>query len=152
VTDPWPYDADRNDPLAALRIPVTSEHPCRGYLASFYMDRQLCSPRPTDGEAAMLASYIAYLRTRYQPHVQRRMMSEPLDTGDLSPLIFSKRDAGNWAYRRAHWTEGPFWWPHFMDGPELTLAALLDHIETSGGASTAPDWSAWKAAHRGVFS
>lgn len=26
-TTEWPYDADRDDPLTKLRIPVTSAHP-----------------------------------------------------------------------------------------------------------------------------
>lgn len=33
---PWPYDAIEDDPLTALRIPVTSSHPRRAYLAAFH--------------------------------------------------------------------------------------------------------------------
>jgi hypothetical protein len=149
-------DADLTDPLTELRIPVTGAHPYRGYLAAFAGNAEpfLRWPRPDDAEAAALASYIGYLRARYPEHVQRRMLEQPLDTGDLAALVFAKRGEGDWAYRRAHWTEGAFWWPlpeGCEEGLRLPLVQVLDHVETNGGATQAPEWEAWKAARPDVF-
>lgn len=151
MADDWPFDADRDDPLTEMRIPVTGAWPERGYLAAYA--GELHWPRPGDAEAAMLASYIGFLRSRYPEHAQKRMLAQPLDTGDLSALVFAKRGEGDWAYRRAHWTEGAFWWPlpENCGGMRLTLLAVLDHIETNSGTTEAPDWWAWKAAYPDVF-
>jgi len=154
--DDWPFDADQHDPLARLRIPVTGAYPEHGYLAAYAGKAEplLNWPRPDDAEAAVLASYIGYLRGKYTLHAQRRMLARPLDTGDLSALVFAKRGEGDWAYRRAHWTEGVFWWPlpeGCERGRRIALVPLLDHVETSGGVTEAPGWEAWKAAHPDVF-
>jgi hypothetical protein len=151
-TTTWRYDADQNDPLTALRIPVTSEYPRDAYLASFdglsatrYGDTQY---RPTGEEAAMLACYIGYLRSRYSANAQQRMLAEPLDVGELATEVFHKHTPGHWRYRRSHWTTGPLWAPY--QSPPLTLAELLDHIHTCNG-NIADPWQEWKAAHPGVF-
>lgn len=149
-------DADLTDPLTELRIPVTGAHPYRGYLATYagQADPLLKWPRPDDAEAAILASYIGYLRGKYPEHVQRRMLSQPLDTCDLAALVFAKRGEGDWAYRRAHWTEGVFWWPlpeGCEGGRRLSLMQVLDHVETNNGVTEAPEWEAWKAAHPDIF-
>jgi hypothetical protein len=151
----WPYpDADRNDPLTALRIPVTGAWPGRGYLAAYggQAERFLKWPRPDEAEIGMLASYIDYQRSKYPPHVQARMLAQLLDTCDLSALVFVKRGEGDWAYRRAHWTE-TIWSPppENCGGTRLSLLALFDHVETSNGATAAPNWQRWKAAHSDTF-
>lgn len=153
----WPFDdADQHDPLAALRIPVTGAHPGCGYLAAYAGQAEplLRWPRPDEAEAAILASYIDYLRGKYPEYVQRRMLAQPLDTGDLSALVFAKRATGDWAYRRAHWTEGVFWWPlpeHCEGGRSIALVPLLDHVEKNGGTTEAPEWAAWKSEHPDIF-
>lgn len=55
--DGWPFgtDADRDDPLTAMRIAVTSSHPGWAFLVAF--DRE-SEARPTDHEAAMLRSFL----------------------------------------------------------------------------------------------
>lgn len=153
----WPFDADQNDPLAKLRIPVTGAWPECGYLAAYAGKAEplLHWPRPDDAEAAVLASYIGYLRGKYAPHVQRRMLAQPLDTGDLSALVFAKRGEGDWVYRRAHWTEGVFWWPlpeGMEHGRRLSLVQVIDHVETNVGTSPAPAWREHKAAHPDIFA
>lgn len=150
-------DADLADPLAALRIPVTGAHPYRGYLAAYAGNAEplLRWPRPDEAEAAVLASYIGYLRGRYPEHARRRMLEQPLDTGDLAALVFAKRGEADWCYRRAHWTEGVFWWPLPEncgdEGRKLSLVQVIDHVETNNGTTEAPGWQAWKAAHPDVF-
>jgi hypothetical protein len=149
-------DADANDPLAALRIPVTSEWPHHGYLAAYagHVALTLDWPRPDDAEAATLACYIDYKRSKYERYVQRRMLAEPFDAGDRSAVVFVKRGADDWAYRATHWTSGPFWVPlpeHIDGGLKLSLTALLDNVETSAGTVPAPVWDAWKAVHPDVF-
>lgn len=151
----WPYDADQNDPLTALRIPVTDSSPDRGYLAAFagrtglLHDLAPGEMRPDDSEAALLASYIGYLRSKYNQWAADRMLAEPLDVGDRAAVVFGKRGDGDWVYRRAHWSEGPFWVPE--DGQKLSLPQLLDSIETWTGGHCNPAWEAWKSAHPGVF-
>ena len=72
----WPYDADRDDPLTALRIPVTCFKPGWMYLVSF--DRE-SGERPTDAEARMLVSFIDYERSKFFEHYQRKLLERPLD-------------------------------------------------------------------------
>lgn len=148
-------DADFGDPLTELRIPVTGAHPYRGYLATYAGKAEplLRWPRPDDAEAAVLASYIGYLRGKHPEHARRRMLAQPFDTGDLAALVFAKRGEGDWCYRRAHWTEGVFWWPlpeGLPEGRRLSLVQVLDHVETTCGEE-APEWQAWKAAHPEIF-
>ena len=45
----WKFDADPNDPLVALRIPVTSLFPALGYFAVFHVESR---ERPTEREAS----------------------------------------------------------------------------------------------------
>ena len=60
----WPFgtDADRDDPLTKLRIPVTGTHPMWRYIATFDRDSEA---RPTDLEAQQLASYIEAYKERW---------------------------------------------------------------------------------------
>jgi len=152
VTD-WPCDADRDDPLAALRIPVTSAWPDRPYLTAF--DRQSAA-RPDDAEAEMIASYIGYQRQHwFSDRRQRRMLECPLDTDtSRSTPVLHKRGPGQWAFRRHSWTTGPFFWPA-QDLPEalhMPLASILDHIEADTGGGIAESWCSWKSAHPEIFA
>jgi hypothetical protein len=158
----WPYDdADRDDPLAQLRIPVTDSSPHRGYLAAFagrtglLHDLAPGEMRPDDSEAALLASYIGYLRSKYSQWVADRMLAAPLDVGDRAPVVFAKRGDSDWVYRRSHWRMGPFWVPlpeTMEDGQKLSLPQLLDSIETWTAGNCNPAWEAWKSAHPSVFA
>ncbi len=152
MTD-WPCDADRDDPLAALRIPVTSAWPDWPYLTAF--DRKSAA-RPDDAEAEMIASYIGYQRQRwFSDRQQRRMLERPLDTHtgrDLSTLVLHKRGPGQWAFRRHSWTTGPIFWP--VPGSRealcMPLVAILDHIEADPGGGVLEHWRSWKSAYQEI--
>lgn len=137
----WPYDADRDDPLTAMRIPVTKLWPDFNYFVAFHNESLL---RPTDDEARMLSSFIDFLRSHFRPGFQAELLAMPFDI-DTSrfPLVFHKRADSSWAYRRAHWTIGSLFCPDIEY--QFTLEQLLDQIEKRS------DWAEWKAAHPEVF-
>lgn len=156
----WPYDADRDDPLTALRIPVTSYYPDWRYIACF--DRE-SEARPTDAEAAMLASYIEQYKVYFfgaDGWYKRKLEEKPFDT-DAVTRIFHKWGPDDWGYRVTTWEYGPFWVPaaprlrggRYDDtelGP-LTLVQVMDrdkHMHTEY-----PDkaWAQWKTDHPDVF-
>jgi hypothetical protein len=149
----WPYDADRDDPLTALRIPVTGSHPNRWYLIAFDRDSEA---RPTDDEAAMLVSYLDYTRAWYREYWQEKMLAEPLDhDAGHNTVIFHKWADGDWGYRRATHEIGPLFFPgapwmrERKAGP-FTLAGLLDWID-GGGMEPSKRWTEWKANHPDIF-
>lgn len=154
TTADWPFgtDADRDDPLTALRIPVTNTY-CRWvYLAGF--DRE-SEARPTDAEALVLASFVDYQRDWFNETWQARMLAQPLDVeGGHNTTIFHKWAAGDWGYSKRTWTMGPHIWPgppsYRTVGP-LALVGLMDHIYDWGDGGISPRWLAWKAAHPEVF-
>jgi hypothetical protein len=92
----WPYDADRDDPLTALRIPVTSFSPGFTYTACF--DRE-SEARPTDEEARMIASFIE----EYQEHFfgngrwRKVQQAKPFDMDCYTTTIFHKWAEGDWS-------------------------------------------------------
>lgn len=154
-TDAWPYDAVQDDPLTALRIPVTESHPRRRYLAAFhgvptrYLDPEVLA-RPTDAEAAILASYIDYVRQRYPERWQLQMLAEPLDAIEgHNTFVFHKYGENDWGYRWDTWAH-----PRFSPSPRhperRTLVEAIGHSRSFAGD---PDraWEAWKAAHPDVF-
>jgi hypothetical protein len=160
--DGWPFDADRDDPLTAQRIAVTSSHPRWCYLVGF--DRE-SEERPTDHEAAMLASYLDEYRTHwYRPGYRQHMERRPLDVdGGANGVVFHKWAADDWGYRRRSWTMGPIFWPgpawyrerygHEYPpggGRAYSLAALMDKIHTIVDEPI-KHWVEWKAAHPEVF-
>lgn len=154
-TADWPYDADRDDPLTALRIPVTSSHPGWCYLVAF--DRESAA-RPTEAETAMLVSFRQeYIDRWYNDSYKVRLAERPFDIdGGANGVIFRKWGDGDWGYRRRTWTVGPLYVPQnpaFPDrvlGP-LTLPRLLDHIHSCGDGEPKRPWLEWKAAHPEVF-
>jgi hypothetical protein len=137
--------------LHALRVPITGPWPETPYLAVFNGTHTLC--QPTEREARMLASFIGYLRSHYTGRQQQAMLAEPFDTDPaLAPYVFHKRGPGDWCYRRAHWTEGPFWWPNSptvdpLSGLELPLADLLDRVVKDRAGA----WAEWATAHPDAF-
>jgi hypothetical protein len=157
--DGWPFDADRDDPLTAHRIAVTSSHPGWFYLVAF--DRE-SENRPTDAEVELLVSFL----DEYNDHwygdsgYRQRMQRRPLDVdGGANGIVFHKWAAHDWGYRRRSSTMGylfsvvpPALRDRYDDGipGPLSLAALMDRIHPIGGEPM-PRWVAWKAAHPDVF-
>lgn len=162
VTD-WPYAEDGvkpDDPLNALRIPViTTSHPRWCYLVAFDQDAiQPDGNRPTDAEAAMLASFRdEYIQYWYNATWIAKMAARPFDIdGGYNGLVFRKWGDADWGYRRSTWDRGPLFWP----GPAWYrerygtkvhgLAELLDHINGYGDELN-PRWEAWKTAHPDIW-
>ncbi|MFE1767237.1 hypothetical protein ACFW81_23840 [Streptomyces angustmyceticus] len=158
----WPFgaDADRDDPLTALRIPVTGTHPQWRYIATFDRDSEA---RPTDAEAAMLASFIDEYKTHwFNEHYQQKLAERTLDVdGGCNTTIFHKWGDGDWSYRRGSWQYGPFWVPvspRLRNGdldhkslPPHTLAQTMDRIRTIADDKPMKRWIDWKAARTEVF-
>lgn len=154
----WPFDADRDDPLTAHRIAVTSSHPGWRYLVSF--DRE-SEARPTDHEVRLLVSYLDEYKHRWYGNgsYRRAMERRPLDVdGAANGVVFHKYGNDDWGYRRQSWTLGPLYVPQHprvretKDAPlgPLSLAALMDHIHTICDEPMR-SWVEWKAAHPDLF-
>ncbi|MFH9574213.1 hypothetical protein ACH4MG_27195 [Streptomyces sp. NPDC017454] len=156
----WPFgtDADRDDPLSKLRIPVTGTHPHWRYIAAF--DRA-SEARPTDAEARMLASYIEeYKEYFFNDWYKTKLLERPLDV-DAVTRIFHKWSEGDWSYRVITWQYGPFWVPvaprlrggdsdyEKASGP-LSLEQVLDRAHAIVDEPM-QHWLDWKAAHPEVF-
>lgn len=159
-TAPWPYDAIEDDPLTALRIPVTKRRPERAYIVALHgipdmLDEIHDEPlhRPTDREAAMIAAYIDYIRQRtYNESWQHKMLAEPLDAdpGHVT-VVLHKYGTDDWGYRRSTWDTSWFSPPKPALSPDrLPLESVLDRA-SSGGAEPHRGWTAWKAARPEVF-
>lgn len=166
----WPFgtDADRNDPLTKLRIPViNSFNPEWGYVAAYLnVDPSgesdppwpfASSDRPTDIEAAMLASFIQeYLHYWFHEGYRRRLAQRALDVDSgCNTVIFIKYGPDDWGYRRRSWTHGPAFVPqspNHLDrkGGPLTLEQVMDHCHTITDKPI-PHWLKWKAAHPDIF-
>lgn len=159
----WPFgnDADRDDPLTALRIAVTHAWPGWRYLVAFDRDS---AERPTDAEAAMLASYLdEYKAHWYNPTYLAKLATRALDVdGGANGVIFRKWGPDDWGYRRQSWQHGPLYVPEsprlrdggFVAGRSVlgpfTLVQVMDYAHTIGD-DPMPRWVAWKAAHPEVF-
>lgn len=159
-TTDWPYDADRDDPLTALRIPVTSAYPAWRYIATF--DRE-SEARPTDAEAAMLASYIEQYKVYFfgaDGWYKRKLEERPFDC-DAVTRIFHKWGDDDWSYRVETWDRGPFWVPV---GPNsrggkwdeaklgaLTLEQVMDQDKHMHSEYPDKEWAQWKTDHPDVF-
>lgn len=152
LTD-WPYDADRDDPLTALRIPVTSAWPGWAYIVSFDGAREIGSPaRPTDAEAAMLVSFLEhYIDYWYNESFKAKLKARPFDIdGGANGVTFHKYGDNDWAYRRRSWSMGPTFVPSWDRKEPLTLEQVMDRAHTFVD-EVSPRWLEWKAAHPEVF-
>jgi hypothetical protein len=155
TTTAWPYDADRDDPLTKLRIPVTESRGDWCYLVAFDRD----SPaRPDDTEAALLVSALNYyIDYWYNDTYKARLAERPFDVDSgANGITFRKYAPGDWGYRRRTWTMGPLFVPQpptFTQRPvgPLTLAQLLDRIYGDEDGTLRPDWAQWKNDHPDVF-
>lgn len=157
----WPFgtDADRDDPLTALRVPVTGVYPLWSYIATF--DRG-SEARPTDVEARMLASFIEeYKECFFDDPDKTEVAKRPLDISGTMTKIFHKWGEGDWSYRVVTWHYGPLWVPvapRWRDGQNddveigpLSLEQVMDrcqHMRTEGPRK---HWVEWKVAHPEVF-
>lgn len=144
------HDADQDDALTALRIPVTCFKPDKYYLVTF--DRE-SAERPTDREARIIASYIDFQAERWLS--RRRQQERDQRLFDIEPghntETLHKRGPDQWAYRRWSWTQGYLFLPPWDDpAAQLGLVPLLDRMK---GHTTGPnpEWEAWKSAHPDVF-
>lgn len=168
-TTDWPYDARRDDPLTALRIPVVgSYYPSWCYIAALCIDTSELQAwggqRPTDAESAMLASFIQeYIHHWYNDSFKAKLAERPFDIdGGANGVTFVKHGPDDWGYRRRTWDRGPMVVPvpprlreHYAkEGTkhlgQLDLAALLDRIHTIVDEPMS-HWVEWKAAHPEVF-
>ena len=135
----WPFDADQNDPLAKLRIPVVSTpSPMWKYeVALCINDDDLWGPalRPDEAEVRQIVAYIDWRMEYYNAGWKAKMRRRPLDVdSSTNTVTLIKRGDGDWRYQKATWRHGP--WP-FYDMPErFTLEALLDHITTTATSLT----------------
>lgn len=156
----WPFDADRDDPLTKLRIPVTSFSPGWRYIAAF--DRE-SEARPTDREALQLASFIEQYKVYHfgaDGWYKRKLEERPLDV-DAVTRVFHKWAQDDWSYRVVTWEYGPFWVPvapklrggRYDDVklPALPLVQVMDQVHHMHTKYPSKDWAAWKAAHPDVF-
>jgi hypothetical protein len=102
----WPFDADQNDPLAKLRIPVVSSaYPSYKYEVALCVGDLWHDPplRPTDREAGMIASYIDYRRAWYNAGWQQKMLARPLDVDSgTNTVILLKRGDDDWCLYDQH--------------------------------------------------
>ncbi|MFI8535402.1 hypothetical protein ACIGMX_34795 [Streptomyces aquilus] len=162
ITNDWPFadDADRDDPLTKLRIAVTSSHPRWCYLVTF--DRESLA-RPTDEEAAMLASYLEEYKAYWygDSWYAAKLAERPLDVDSgANGVIFRKYATDDWGYRRRSWTRGPLYVPQspgirerYPDeaplGP-MSLVRVMDHAHSIVG-EVDDRWLKWKATHPEVF-
>lgn len=162
----WPFgtDADRDDPLTALRIPVVSSfNPQWKYVAAYLKpsaDHWHCfgsAERPTNEEAQMIASFIQeYLQYWFHEGYQRKLAKRPLDVdGSCNTVVFIKYGPDDWAYRLCSWVYGPTFVPDPPStadrklGP-LTLEQVMDRAHTIGDKPMR-NWLDWKATHQDVF-
>lgn len=158
----WPYDADGDDPLAAMRIPVTSEFPSWRYIACFHRDSEA---RPTDTEAAMLISFAEEYKHHFfgDGPYRQKVDARALDVEErVVTRVFHKWGEGDWSYRIVTWEYGPFWVPvpprqrggehdhPKIPGP-LTLVQVMDRIHTFGDDKPMQHWLDWKRDHPEVF-
>lgn len=160
TTTDWPFDADRDDPLTKLRIPVTSFAPGWRYIAAF--DRE-SEARPTDIEAAQLASFIEQYKVYFfgaDGWYKRKLEEKPLDV-DAVTTVFHKWGPDDWSYRVVTWEYGPFWVPvaprlrcgrlDYGRLGALALVPVMDRVHHMHTEYPSKHWATWKASHPDVF-
>ncbi|MER7280559.1 hypothetical protein ABT369_39580 [Dactylosporangium sp. NPDC000244] len=163
-TAEWPFetDADRNDPLTAHRIAVTSSHPRWYYLVAFDSESEA---RPTDAETAMLASFLNEYKDHWYGNsgFRQKMEQRALDVdGGANGVIFHKWGEDDWGFRRHSYEYGYLFsivWPSQRADKEpgkyvgpYSLVGLMDLIHTIGDERPMQRWLDWKATHPEVFA
>lgn len=166
----WPFgtDADEHDPLTKLRIPVVSSfNPTWKYVAAYLNVDPACefdppwpfasAERPTDSEAAMLASFIRQYNANWFNERYLRKLAErrlDVDSGN-NTAVFIKYGTDDWGYRHCSWEFGPTFVPEPPNFPDrkvgpLGLEQVMDRCHGAGG-QPGKRWLDWKAAHPEVF-
>lgn len=170
-TKAWLFgtDAKQDDPLTQLRIPVVdSFNPEWKYVAAYIdVDTSQYSwgsqERPTDTEAAMIASFIEeYKNHWFNDGYKARLLERPLDVDSgCNTTVFIKYATDDWGYRQCSWQYGPLFVPvgpkqrggeHDYDkcpGP-LSLVQAMDRRHTIGDEPM-DHWLRWKANHPEIF-
>lgn len=165
-TTAWPFgtDAKQDDPLTALRIPVVdSFNPGWKYIAAYIdVDTSRYSwgskERPTDAEAAMIASFIEeYKNYFFNDWYKGKLLERPLDVDSgCNTTVFIKYANDDWGFRRCSWIYGPTYVPMGPNHPDrgapapLTLEQVMDRSHTIGDGPM-QHWLDWKAAHPDIF-
>lgn len=171
----WPFDAIQDDPLTALRVPVvTSFNPMWKYVAAYLNPVEegpdyLKGPpfgsleRPTDAEAAMIASFIReYIEHWFNERYKRQLAERPLDVDSgCKTIVFIKYGRDDWGYRVTTWEYGHTFVPpppSFRErhpeeacGGPLSLLQVMDRKHTIGDDGPMRHWVEWKATHPDVF-
>lgn len=160
-TDDWPFDADRQDPLAKLRIPVVrSPYPAWKYEVALFIndpdDHSYDPPlwgfalRPDEAEVRQIVAYIEWRMQWYREGWKAKMRERPLDVDSgTNTVTLMKRGDGDWCYRRWTWRTGPLMVP-VKGGERLSLEKVLDRINDYAGEPN-PKWRAFKTAHSEAF-
>jgi hypothetical protein len=156
-TGSWPCEADPEDPLTALRIPVVrSPFPRCRYQVCLVIDPAGVwgtTLRPVDAEARQIASYLDWL-TDGRPVSRKIQRRNPFDIGRTADTVaLIKLGDHDWCYRRRSWRTGPPLVPARYDGEDAAdLGRLLDVI---AGAPPKEwyrrSWPQWKTAHPETF-
>lgn len=155
MAEDWPFDdADTNDPLAALRIPVVrNPYPSWKYEVCLVINSADSAeisawegPRPDDREVKQILAELDYRMDWYNAGWQAKMRRRPLDVdSSTNTVVLLKRPDGGWCYRRASWKTGPAMVP--ARGEIWTLEQVLDHDHASAGGK----WAAHKAKYPDAF-
>lgn len=170
-TEAWPFetDAKQDDPLTAMRIPVVDSFNPRWKYVAAYIDVDTSryswgsQERPTDAEAAMIASFIEeYKHHWFNERYKARLLERPLDVDSgCNTTVFIKYGTDDWGYRLCSWQYGPLFVPVGPNlrggdyeyakcpGP-LTLEQVMDRSHTIVDEPM-QHWLDWKAAHPDVF-
>lgn len=167
----WPFgtDADRDDPLTALRVPaVESFSPQWRYIAAYVKPQSETgahwgsTERPTDAEALQLASFIQeYLQNWFNAGYIQKLANRDLDVdSQANTTLFVKYGPDDWGYRLDSWTRGHLFVPprpsYRERFPDEACGGLLSLVQVMDRRHTIADepmqhWVEWKAAHPEVF-
>ncbi len=158
MADDWPFeDADQNDRLAALRIPVVrNPYPRWKYEVCVVIngpDEAEISVweglRPDDREVKQILAELDYRMDWYNESWKAKMRKRPLDVDSgTNTLILQKFGEGDWRYRRMTFEHGM--WPFYNMTERFTLEAPLDHINDFGSTPN-EKWREHKAKYPEAF-
>ncbi|MFD7161355.1 hypothetical protein ACFV9C_42685 [Kribbella sp. NPDC059898] len=103
--------------------------------------------RPTDLEAAIIASFTEFVRTMdYDQQDAEHMAKEPFDYAPgRDTILLHKYGADSWALRQSSWNPDQFE-PGPLDNPK-TLTAVLNYDATPLG-----EWVRWQTERLDVFA